>query len=109
MHYITYKADWKSVKPIREFDIYFPTNVHSRVGIDINQSAYVHSNEGMSESGTTANNPCDRMSVSEKALLNTLIGMDLLSATSVASGIGMDVKFDKCINPGSGFVVNCFA
>lgn len=77
--------------------------------MDINQSAYVHSNEGMSESDTIANNPCDRMSVSEKALLNTLIGMDLLSATSVASGIGMDVKFAARIHPSSGFVVNCFA
>ena len=77
--------------------------------MDINQSAYVHSNEGMSESDTIANNPCDRMSVSEKALLNTLIGMNLLSATCIASGIGMDVKFAARIHPSSGFVVNCFA
>ena len=105
IHYITYKADWKSVKPIREFDIYFPTNVHSRVGIDINQSAYVHSNEGLSDCYSILDKSYDRMSAIEEALLKTLIGMDILFAMLVGSGIRMDVNLARCIHSSSCFVV----
>ena len=77
--------------------------------MDINQPTYIHSDEGMSESDAIANSSCDRMSVSEKTLLDTHIGMDLLFATCIGSGIGMDVKFAKCIHPSSGFVANCLA
>ena len=73
--------------------------------MDIIQLTYAHSNEGMSDSCSTLDNSNDRMSVVGGIMLKTLIGMDLLFATFIGSGIGMDVKLDSYVHLGSCFEI----
>ena len=85
--------------------INFATCIHSRVGMEVNHSTYAYSNEGLSDCYTIADKSYDRMSAFKQVLFKTLMGMDILFAMLVGSGIGMDVNLARCIHSSSCFVV----